>query len=119
MASMDIGGDDSVMWKITHKGPLALVREQEKGLLHKTHPSQHALNVREVEGYAEGRDPVPTDGKFFEITIKLPAAGAEKFLEEVHAATPRDGKITLYLPIEFRNYDQIHIDWPATRGTNV
>ena len=117
MASLDIGGDDSVMWVANHS-PQTL--EHRHGLprrsLHKAHPRAHAMNVRLHEGYAEGRDPVDSRGKAFRISIKLPANRAARaaFLKALKSAKPtKSGKVNLKLPIEKRNHDQIHVEWAS------
>lgn len=114
---MVIGGDDSVAWSVAHKGSLEVDQDQEKRKLHERHPARHAVNLWKGEGYAEGRDPVNTDGKYFKIEIKLPKADAIAFANEVvrAAQNPSGGKIIFTLPIEARNYDQISIDWPYSK----
>lgn len=111
--AMEIGGDDSVAWAVTHKGPLEEERDKQKRTLHVLHPKKDAFNVRKGEKYLEGRDPADTDGKSFTIRIKLPATGSAAFQAAVEAAarSPVGGAIVITLPIEARNYDQIKIDW--------
>jgi hypothetical protein len=111
--AMEIGGDDSVAWTVTHHGPLEEERDRQKRTLHELHPKKDAFNVRKGDRYLEGRDPSNTDGKSFTIKLKLPKTNGAAFQAAVEAAAkaPVGGAIVITLPIEARNYDQIKIDW--------
>lgn len=113
MATMDIGGDDSVAWAVTHDRPLQEEKDQPKRTLHVKHPNDDATNLRRGDRYVEGRDPSNTAGRSFTITIKLPKAGSAAFQAAVQSAanSPTGGKISFTLPIEDKNYDQIRIEW--------
>lgn len=114
MASMDIGGDDSVAWTANHDKALVVRHELPRRTLHQAHPHQDAMNERMAEGFAEGRDPVDTNGKVFRISIKLPAdaANRDSFLTSLKNAVPDAvGRVNIELPIEAKNDDQIHIEW--------
>ena len=119
---MIIGGDDSVAWSVTHPGALEVDMNNEKGKLHERYPNQNAVNVRRAEGFAEGRDPVDTNGKYFLIEIKLPKVDRDRddFLADLRAAVNNptsDNKIRFWLQIEAQNYDQISVDWPRPKNS--
>jgi hypothetical protein len=119
---MLIGGDDSVVWSHTHGTNDLPVTRVGKGKLHEPPNTQrNAVNVRNEEGWVEGRDPMDTRGRYFKISIKL-GAEAEDFARRLAAAAegalanPQpNGRVTFTLLIEDHTPNQIYVNWAFSK----
>jgi hypothetical protein len=114
---MLIGGDDSVVWSHTHDTNDLPVTRVGRGRLHDSPNYKHrnAVNVRNEEGWVEGRDPSDTTGRFFQIEIEVPDGPdgidfVREFQEAASTAVP-GGKVSFRLKILAKHYSQISVDW--------
>ena len=111
-----IGGDDSVAWAIEHGAGWERV-PGPRGTIYSKPTSQHSVNLEETRGFCEGRDPINTDEKNFQITIKIPVDPEKRtvFLTSLANATKditaNSVAVTFVLPIVARDHDQITVDW--------
>ncbi|MCM3880390.1 MAG: hypothetical protein ND807_09815 [Vicinamibacterales bacterium] len=114
---MLIGGDDSVVWSHTYSTNDLPVTRVPKGKLHESpnYKDRDAVNVRNDEGWVEGRDPADTKDKYFQIEIEVPdGQDGVDFLREFKlaaASAVAGGKVSCKLKILPRHYSQIRVDW--------
>ena len=120
-----IGGDDSVAWSVQHGQKWAVVTEKPGTIYQKERlGNPDTINLNAAIGQCEGRDPVPTEGLYFQVTIKVPlGASGEEFLTDLESAvrmTRATGGITVKFPLRIitGDHDQILVDWPFPRGAS-
>ena len=118
-----IGGDDSVAWSVQHGRQWEVVTEEPGTIYQKDRlGAPDTINLNAGSGHCEGRDPVATEGLYFQVTIKVPSDDGGEFLNALETALKmaRDKPgipVTFPLRIITRDHDQIKVDWPFPRGT--
>ena len=120
-----IGGDDSVAWSIQHGRQWEVVTEKPGTIYQKERlGNPDTINLNADSGQCEGRDPVATEGLYFQVTIKVPSGYAgEEFLTDLENAV-RTARAGAGIPVKFPlriitgDHDQIKVDWPFPRGAS-
>jgi len=122
--ALSIGGDDSVAWSVEHGQRWEVVTEEPGTIYQKERlGAPDTINLNAGSGFCEGRDPVATQGLYFQVTIKVPSGEAgEEFLRDLENAVGI-AKAKAGIPVSFPlriitgDHDQITVDWPLPRGT--
>jgi hypothetical protein len=106
MSGMDVGGDESVEWKIW-------AENVRKGTIKSTPIGDY--------GYVQGGIDETDDGDLFAISVKMPV-DSRAFVESLKKAAEEAEKyagqpgylVSFVLPIEKRSYNQLQVRWTST-----
>ena len=117
-----IGGDDSVAWSVEHGERWDVVTEEPGTIYQKERlGASDTINLNAGSGHCEGRDPVETEGKYFQVTIKVPLGPhGEEFLRDLDNAVQiarANGGFPVKFPLRIITGDhhQITVDWAFPR----
>ena len=117
-----IGGDDSVAWSVEHGDRWNVVTEEPGTIYQKERlGASDTINLIAGSGLCEGRDPVTTEGLYFQVTIKVPSGAAgQEFLTDLENAVQiakANGGAPVSFPLRIvtGDHNQITVDWPFPR----